>query len=301
MILVVGGTGDLGSAVTKRLLARGQAVRVMTRTPSKATELQQLGAEIVQGDLRDTGSLRRACTGANQVVASAHSVFGKGHEASKYVDLDGHKALIDAAKAAGVQQFVYMSTPDAAPDNGVPFLQFKYEIEQYLRGSGLSFVILRAASFMESHVHMLIGEPILAKGKVSLFGKGNNPRNFVAADDVARFVLIALEDPQAMGQIIQIGGPKNWTAMQVVNLYENVLGRKVKISHVPLGALKMMSVLIRPFHPGLSQIMKSSILFDTTDQTLDMSETLQKYPLTLTNLEEWIRDRISSERVSAGG
>jgi len=89
--------------------------------------------------------------------------------------------------------------------------------------------------------------------------------------------------------------------MQVVNLYENVLGRKVKISHVPLGALKMMSVLIRPFHPGLSQIMKSSILFDTTDQTLDMSETLQKYPLTLTNLEEWIRDRISSERVSAGG
>lgn len=301
MILVVGGTGDLGSAVTKRLLARGQAVRVMTRSPSKATELQQLGAEIMQGDLLDTISLQRACAGVNQVVASAHSVFGRGREASKYVDLQGHKALIDVAKEAGVQRFVYMSTPDAAPDNGVPFLQFKYEIEQYLRRSGLSFTILRAASFMESHAHMLIGEPILAKGKVSLFGKGNNPRNFVAADDVARFVLIALEDPQATGQTIQVGGPKNWTAMQVVNLYENVSGRKAKVSHVPLGVLKMMSVLIRPFHLGLSQIMKTSILFDTTDQTLDMSETLRQYPLTLTDLEEWIQDRVSSERVSADG
>ncbi len=63
MILIVGGTGDLGSATTEKLLAQRKAVRVMTRTPAKAAALQAMGAEIVQGDLRDPASLRRACAG----------------------------------------------------------------------------------------------------------------------------------------------------------------------------------------------------------------------------------------------
>ena len=62
MILIVGATGVLGSATTRRLLADGHTVRAMTRTPAKAkaAELSRLGAEIVQGDLRDTDSLLRA-------------------------------------------------------------------------------------------------------------------------------------------------------------------------------------------------------------------------------------------------
>ncbi|KAA3659095.1 MAG: hypothetical protein DWQ04_23265 [Chloroflexi bacterium] len=86
--------------------------------------------------------------------------------------------------------------------------------------------------------------------------------------------------------------------MQVVHLYEKLIGRKAKVSHVPLGVLKVMSVLLRPFHPGLSQIMKSSILFDTTDQTFDMSKTLQTYSVTLTKLEDWVREQVPSEPVS---
>ncbi len=301
MILVVGATGALGSTLCKQLLAQGKAVRGLVRTSEKAAALVQLGVNVVQGDLRDPDSLRRACAGVEQVVASAHAIFGRGDEASKYVDLQGHKDLIDAAKAAGVRQFVYVSALGADPVSKVPFFRIKYEVEQYLGGSGLSFVILRPTAFMESHAHMLIGEPILQKGKVSLFGKGNNPRNFVAAGDVARFVKIALDDPRAAGQVIEVGGPENWTNMQVVHLYEKVTGRKAKVSHVPLGVLRVMSGLIRPFHPGLSQVMKSSILFDTTDQTFDMRETLQTYPVTLMRLEAWVKEQVPSEMFPAPG
>ena len=298
MILVVGGSGALGSAVVQRLLQQGRAVRVMTRTPEKVQLLQQLGVDVVRGDLRDKASLRRACAGVEKVVASAHSVFGRGTEASKYVDLQGHKDLIDVAQAAGGQRFVYISAVGATPDSPVFFSRIKYEIEQYLRGSGLDFVILRATAFMESHAHMLIGQPILEKGKVALFGKGDNPRNFVAADDVAHFVMIGLDDSQVVGQLLKIGGPENWTNMQVVHLYEKLAGCKAKVSHVPVGVLKVMSVLLRPFHPGLSQVMQSSILLDTTDQTFDMSKILQTYPMTLTKLEDWVREQVPSETIS---
>ncbi|MCA9944870.1 MAG: SDR family oxidoreductase, partial [Anaerolineales bacterium] len=224
MILIVGGTGALGSVAAEKLLAQREAVRIMTRTPAKAEALQALGAEVVQGDLRDQDSLVQACQGVDAVLASAHSVMGSGSEASKYIDDQGHRWLIDAAKAAGVNRFVYVSALGAAPDHPANFFRIKYKIEQYLRKGGLSFAILRPTAFMESHAYMLIGQPILEKGKVTLFGKGKNPRNFVAAADVAHFAVMMLLKAEGSGEILEIGGPENLTNMQVVSLYEGVAG-----------------------------------------------------------------------------
>lgn len=304
MILIVGGTGSLGSATARRLLAKEKAVRVMTRTPQRATALGKLGAEVVQGDLLDKASLARACRGATKVLAAAHSILGRGKEASKYVDLQGHKDLIDVAKAAGVQHFVYTSVykfHGAYHDN--PFFQIKYEVEGYLRASGLDYTILRPTAFMESHAEFFIGKPIMETGKVTLFGRGENPRNFVAADDVAQIAVRALEDPGLRGQIIDVGGTDNLTNMQVVRLYEKVLGRPVKVSHVPLAALKVIYRLVRPFHPGLSQIMHSAIIGDTTDQAFDPAEMLERFPMDLVSVEEFVRERAGrweTARATAG-
>lgn len=295
MILIVGGTGALGRATTEKLLAQNKSVRILTRTRAKAQDLQKTGAEVVRGDLRDQKSLTRACQGIDMVLASAHSIMGRGSEASKYIDAQGHKWLIDAAKMAGVQHFVYVSALGAAPHHPVPFFRIKYEIEQYVRNSGLSFTILRPTAFMESHAYGFIGKPILETGKVTLFGKGENPRNFVAAADVAHFAVLALLEPQTAGTVLEIGGPENITNMQVVHLYEEIAGRQAKVSHVPLGILRVMAPLLRPFHAGLSQIMKASIMFDTTDQTFDMSTMLQQYPLTLTRLEDWAQNHVPAD------
>ena len=122
----------------------------MTRTLAKTEALRQLGAEVVQGDLCDVASLRRACAGVDTVLAAAHSLLGRGAEASYYVDDLGHKQLIDAAKAAGVQHFVYTSVHGTGPDASVPFNQTKYAIEQYLAASGLSYTILRPTADRKS-------------------------------------------------------------------------------------------------------------------------------------------------------
>lgn len=293
-VLIVGATGVEGSLVTKKLLAKGLAVRAMTRTPAKAEPLRQLGAEVVQGDLRDRDSLRRACVGVDKVLAAAHSIFGRGTEASKYVDELGHKQLIDAALAAGVQQLVYTSILMGDPTYPVVFHQIKVAVEHYLQASGLPYTILRPSAFMEWHAHEFIGKPILEQGKVTIFGKGDNPRNFVAGEDVANFAVLALTDPQAIGQTIEIGGPDNWSNNQVAALYSQLAGRPVRITHVPLAVLRIMSPLLKPFHPGLSQVMALSILTDTADMTFDPSTTLAQYPVSLTRLEDWVQGRVAS-------
>lgn len=292
MILIVGATGVLGSALSKQLLTLGEQVRVMTRTPEKAGELKNMGAEIVRGDLRDPASLWRACVGVETVVASAHSIFGRGLEASKYVDGQGHKDLIDAAKKAGCRRFIYVSM-QGVESNPTPFARFKYEVEMYLQVSGLRFAILRPTAFMETHAHTMIGQPILETGKVTLFGQGDSPRNFVAVDDIVAYALLALNG-RADNTTIEIGGPDNLTNMEVVALYERLAGRKAKVSHVPRGVLRVMSGVLRPFHPGLSQVMQFSLWADTSDQTFDPAETLKQYPLqkNLTGLEAWVEEHV---------
>ena len=298
MILIVGGTGAMGRATAQRLLAKGERVRVMTRSPENATALQTLGAEIVQGDLLDKATLAQACRGVEKVLAAAHSILGRGREASKYVDLQGHIDLIEVAKRAGASHFVYTSVYSFGPEyDAVPFFQYKRQVEQYLQASELAYTILRPTAFVESHAHKLIGESILTNGKAALFGKGESVRNFVAADDVAQFAVMALMGDELNGRIIDIVGPTNCTNMDVVRLYEKVAGRQAKITRVPAGVLRVMYRLIRPLHPGLGQVMQFSLYNDLQDRPLDPQSMLNNYPIPLSSLEEWIAQHVESDTV----
>ncbi|MGD1994921.1 MAG: hypothetical protein PVI59_17135, partial [Anaerolineae bacterium] len=139
-----------------------------------------------------------------------------------------------------------------------------------------------------------IGKPILETGKVSLFGRGDNPRNFVAADDVAQIVVKVLTDPALRGGMVDVGGPENLSNMDVVRLYEAKAGRPAKVRHVPLPVLQVMYRLMRPFHPGLSQIMQVSMLADRSDQTFDPGSMLERFPIELTRLEDFVQRRAAS-------
>ena len=228
-----------------------------------------------------------------KVVASAHALFGRGDERSELVDLKGQQDLVDAAKAAGVEHFVLVSVRGSSPDSPVPFARYKFGSEQYLRDSGLSYTILQPSAFMGFHTYEMIGQPIAETGKARLFGKGESLRNYVAEEDVAEFVLMALENPDLRGQTIEIGGPDSLTPLQVVALYEQLTGREAQVSHVPRVALRVMSGILRPFHPGLSQVMAFSLYSDMYGDPFDTGPMLERYPLELTRLEDYARARLA--------
>lgn len=292
MILVVGATGSLGRLVTKKLLKRGETVRAMTRDRSKADDLKSRGAQIVLGDLRDPESLEFAVRGARAVVAAAHSMLGRGGSSSHLVDDLGHRALIDASRDAGVEHFVYTSVIGAAPNHPIDFWRTKARIEGYLTESGLRHTVIRPTAFMEIYAWELAGKAVAAGKRVVLLGKGNNPRNLIAADDVANAVALALRIPELRDRAIDIGGPENLTMREVIATFEKVTGKRAKVSTVPLAAVRAGSLVVRRLHPGIGRILQGSVLSETTDQTFDVSNLRTRLPIGFTTLADWARERV---------
>jgi uncharacterized protein YbjT (DUF2867 family) len=292
MILVVGATGTLGRKVARSLLGSGEQVRAMTRMVSRADDLKSIGARPVRGDLRDRDSLEFALRGVRTVVASAHSLLGRGDEASENVDDVGHRNLIDIARESGVDHFIYTSVVGASSDHPLDFWRSKARVERYLIESGLTYTIVRPTAFMELHAYQLIGRLVLEGKRVMIPGPGRNPRNFVAAEDVAKVIVGAMKIPSLRGETIEVGGPENLSAHDVVKTFERVGGVKAKVRHIPLAAVRIMARAVRPLHPGVSHVMQMSIANETTDQTFDPSRLRSKVPITLTRLEDWVRNRI---------
>jgi uncharacterized protein YbjT (DUF2867 family) len=150
-ILVTGATGNQGSAVAHHLLGRGNCqVRALVRDEHKpaAQALKQAGAELITGDLTDRSSLDRALQG----VSGVFSVQGlnDGLEA----EIQQGKAIADAAKAAGVEHFVYSSVGSAERQTGVPHFDSKYQIEKYIHSIGLTHTILRPVFFFYNYETM---------------------------------------------------------------------------------------------------------------------------------------------------
>jgi uncharacterized protein YbjT (DUF2867 family) len=297
MILIVGASGFLGRDVAKQLLNQGERVRLLVRTPVKVDDLKQLGAEVYQGDLIDPSSLTLACQGVDRVLASAHSVTGKGRYKSEAVDDKGHRSLIDAATAAGVSHFVYTSILGAAPDHPVDFWRIKYHIEEYLKANISSYTILRPSAFMEWHAHIFNGKNILENGKTSLLGEGTKLRNFVAVRDVAQFAILALTGRELQNRTLDVGGPGNFTDNQVAELYGRLAGVTPKVSHMPPVVAKGLSIVLKPFEPGVSRIMyASSLPDDAFNEKYDPAALLAEFPVHLTTLEEFVRERVAETK-----
>jgi uncharacterized protein YbjT (DUF2867 family) len=296
MILIVGASGRLGSVVAQHLLAQGKAVRAMTRTPLNLAHLKQQGAEVVSGDLRDPTTLLRGCQGVEQVLAAAHALDGKGDNTPQKVDDAGNRQLIDAAKAAGVKHFVFMSVLGAGPNAPLEFFRIKYRTEEYLRVSGLAYTIIRPGAYMDLWAQ-LIGQPILKQGKTTIFGRGNNPVNFVAVEDVARLVCTAFDDPRAHNRVIEVGGPENLTLNQVAEIFEGVSERHAKKRHVPLPLMRALSMLMQPVNPALSRLIRVGVYMDTANQCYDATQTARTFAIQLTPLEKVAR-QAAEERKS---
>jgi uncharacterized protein YbjT (DUF2867 family) len=302
VILIIGGSGHLGRAVATRLLGQGEGVRIMTRNPGAAADLEEAGAQLVKGDLRDPASVLRACDGVEVVVAAAHAFAGRDDNNLLTVDDAGNRHLVDAARNAGVKHLTFTSIAHAAPDAALEYWRIKYGIEEYIRASSLDYTIIRPTAFMDLW-GLRIGQPILKAGKATIFGRGNNPINLVAADDVAQFVCAGLRNPLARNRVIEVGGPENLTLNQVADILQCVIGRRARVRHVPLPLMRAMSNFLQPVQPTVSRLIRTSILMDTADLRFTMAETLNSFPLPITRFEDWARehfDRAEAGRAAGG-
>lgn len=284
--LVVGGTGFLGSRVCKELAAQGHQVAAIVRggdDESKVAPLRDAGVELVQGDLKDPASLERACQGMDAVVSTASaSISRQGGDSIETVDRDGQKHLVDAAKAAGVSRLVYISFSSNMTTDA-PLSNFKREVEQYIKDSGVGYTILRCGFLMEVMVHPVVGFDY-SNGTAVVYGSGETPLSLVSMDDVAKLVAMCLESADAENAVIEFGGPEAVTQHQVVAAFEEVSGRPFEVQHVPEEGLQAQW---EGADDPLGKSMAAIMLDYAHGDVIEMDGTLARFPVPLTSIREY--------------
>jgi uncharacterized protein YbjT (DUF2867 family) len=233
-ILVTGATGHQGSAVAHHLLKRGNfQVRALVRdrnTPA-AQSLHRLGAELFVGDLDQQASLEHA-------LQNVYGVFSmQGLNDGIEAEIREGKALVDVAKAFGIGHFVYSSVGSAERKTGVPHFDSKFQIEEYLRASGLPYTILRPVFFLFNYNGMRIVEtgtlsqPLSPDTKLQQLSEDDYGE--MVSEVFARFTDFANREIEvASGEM---------TMPEVAAAFTRVLGKNVAYQQIPFEAFEQQA------------------------------------------------------------
>ncbi|WP_414582590.1 NmrA/HSCARG family protein [Scytonema sp. PCC 10023] len=234
LILVTGATGNQGGAVARHLLHRGFRVRALTRDLDKpaARALTEQGAEVVQGDLDDRASLKRALEEAYGVF-SVQNFFQAGYEG----EIRQGITLADAAKSAGVRHFVYSSVGSADRKTGIPHFESKWQIEEHVRQIGLPHTVFRPVAFYYSITGPDNRKSVL-DGTWAMPLSPDTRLQMLSEEDYAVFVAMALEHPDPwLGRTIDVASDE-LTMLQMAETFSRVIGRSVRYVQTPWNAFR---------------------------------------------------------------
>lgn len=269
-VLLIGGTGLLGSAVAAELASRGEPVRALVRSGRRVARLRALGVELVVGDMLDPRALRRALRDVRAVVTTAQGNPLSRKTPMRRVDGEGNRQLITAARDQGVRHFVFVSALKA--DEGVryvPQLAYKYAAEQALLASGMDYTIIRPSSFQETFGDGFAPfKRILQRSGIGMtLGSGRGRHSFVAIDDVARAVALALDRPEALNQVVPVGGPEDLSYRDAYRRIAQVTDSRVTIVPIPRPLLALGGLLAAPALPELRGFFAFFAFFDRAGYT----------------------------------
>jgi dihydroflavonol-4-reductase len=253
---VTGGTGFIGGAVVRRLLAAGHDVRALVRRGADARQLDGLPVARVEGDLRDRDRLPRGMAGCDWVfhVAALYSYWGHSWNDFYQSNVEGTRQVLETAREEGVQRIVYTSsistlgvhrdrspatedTPSSLADRIGPYQRSKFLAEEIARDfarQGLPVVIVNPAApvGVGDHKPTPTGQIIVDFLKGRMFGYVDTGLNIVDVEDVADGHLLAAERGR-VGERYILGG-ENLTLKQILDLLAEVSGRppvRLRIPH----------------------------------------------------------------------
>jgi len=251
--LVTGGSGFLGNRLARALVERGDRVRALVRDPARSTDLSAIGVELVQGDMTDEASLRRAVEGVDRLFHTAGLVGDwLDRRQAVEVNVEGTRRLLEAAVAAGVTRAVHVSSlsvlgtkhhhgtdESGAYVYGDPYTDTKIDSEQVAREfaeeARIEVVVIRPGFVYgagDNHVLRPLVERIRG-GAFAFVGDGGKELNTVYIGDVVRAALLADETPRAAGQVYNITDGRNTTIREFVTFIAEYLDVPAPTRQVP--------------------------------------------------------------------
>jgi len=230
-VLVLGGTGTVGSQVVTELLSRGAEVSVLTRDPKKPLPP---GVKAVAGDLLDPSTVRSAFAGMDGVFLLNAVSATECHEGLM---------AVNGARLGAVKKLVYLSVQDADKAPHLPHFGAKIPVEAAIRASGIPFTILRPNNFFQNdswYKDAMLGHDVYPQP----FGDVGLSR--VDVRDIAEAAAIALTTASADGETVNLAGPEVLTASATAAKWGGVLGRKIAYGGNDLDAWEKQSLAFLP-------------------------------------------------------
>ena len=289
-LLIVGGTGTLGRQIVLQALTKGYPVRCLVRNFRKANFLKEWGAELVYGDLSQPETIPPCFKGISAVIDASTS---RPNELNglKSVDLDGKLALIEAAKAANIQRFIFCSTQNLEQFPNIPLMRLKQTIENSLKESGISYTIFRLTGFYQGLIEQY-AIPILENLPIWVTNE-NTCVSYMDTQDIAKFCLQALQLPKTKNQIFFLGGPKGWLSSEIIKLCEQLAGQSAQVKTISVAILKFSSQILGFFEWG--QNISDRLAFaeilnvenNFSKSTFDLYKTFKIDPSEIIQLDDY--------------
>jgi uncharacterized protein YbjT (DUF2867 family) len=290
MYLVTGATGGLGRRIVRRLREENTPVRAMVRLDSRYAELEHRGAEVFIGNLKRDRDIQKACHGVRYVI-SAHGSSEASSDNAEVLDYQANIDLIDYAKAAGVEHFVYISVlgADRAYEDA-PVFKAKAAVEKYLQASGLAYTILRPSGFASNLLPL--AEQYRRTGVYLLIGDPQNRSSIVSTDDLARIAIDSTTVAATRNQIFAVGGPEIIKRGDIPVIFKRVVGRDPILLNPPLLAFDGLRTGLSLVNPELATSLGTlrALLageFFCTPTEIERLESV--FNLKLETLEDFLR------------
>ena len=284
---ITGATGFVGGHLAEKLVARGDEVVALVRSPDKAGNLTRLGIAIVEGDLDDIEAMRAGMAGCDVVfhVAAVYKVgvFEDGCEEMRKANITGTENVLSAAVAAGMQRIVYVSTigyygntkGEVVDETFVRTdkdwltcydeTKFKaHEIAKRFISDGAPVLIAHPGGIYgpgdTSDLSLMLDQ--VRKGRLKLAMMPGVGFNFVHVDDVVDGLLL-IHDKGRVGESYNLGGELT-TLGTLIEKFARLAGRKPPTRELPLGLIKRSITPWRflgplmGFPPNLRELIKAS-------------------------------------------
>lgn len=259
-LLVLGGTGFLGRAVCEQLVERGGGaagkVVVPTRRIMRGRAIQLLpGVLPVEADIHDDETLARLVGGADAVINLVAQLHGSQAQFER-VHVELPRRIARACQAAGVRRVIHVSALGVDADAPSRYLRSKARGEAVLRESGLDVTVLRP-SVMFGADDRLLNLFARLQGLFPVIPLACADARFqpVWVEDVARAIVLSLDRPQTIGQVIECAGPRTMTLRELVALAGRLSGKPARIIALPeaLGRLQALLLEALPGEPPMSR------------------------------------------------
>ena len=194
--LIIGANGNIGRRLVDKLVQTGHEVRAMVRSDKQRQALEEMGAEVVLGDLE--AEFEPALNNCDALVFTAGSGSKTGADKTILIDMWGAIKTIKACEEAGVKRYIMVSSRDAGdPDHGSPAIRHynvaKHIADDYLVHSTLDYTILRPGQLTD----------LAGTGLVQTVRPAQEMQT-ITRDDIAEAIMICLDEKSTIGKIVEL-------------------------------------------------------------------------------------------------